>query len=322
MSPSSVAPSLHDPVPAQPPATVHVDLDGAREIFEGHGWGYPHADDPIFESGVRHVLDFFAEHRVKATLFVIARSVRDRNRRALLDEAVRQGHEIASHSMNHRYLPQLDTAAKRIEIVESRQLLEQELGVPVRGFRAAGYRIDRESIEMMAEHGYAWDSSAFPTTHYAKVFRSPVETLRAPHEPIAGSSFVEWPLPDHRPFPLPFNPSYSLVLGEWLFRQGVERFRRGGFPLSLLFHLIDIAEPLGAGRLRGVSSKIFTLSTLSARTKRERCQRMLELVKEHYRIVTTEAAIAEWRSRPTAAPTGSHAAANSTVCGEAGAGAA
>lgn len=301
---------------------MHVDLDGAREIYEGHGWGYSHADDPVFESGMRHLLDFLADNRITATLFVIARSVRDRRRRALLDEAVRQGHEIASHSMNHCYLPQLGAAAKRIEIVESRQLLEQYLGVPVRGFRAPGYRIDRESLEMMAEHGYDWDSSMFPTARYAKLFDAHVETLRAPHQPIAGSSFVEWPLPDHRPFPFPFNPSYALVLGDWLFRQGVQRFRGGALPFSLLFHLIDLADPLGAGRLRGVSSRIFTLSTLSARRKRERCQRMLALVREHYRIVTAEVAIAEWRSRLAEAAAETQGTARSPVGGEAGAGAA
>lgn len=297
---SNRPPSLVQPLPLPSPATVHVDLDGAREIYEGHGWGYRHADDRIFESGMQHLLAFLAENEVKATLFVIARSVRDPARRALLEAAVRQGHEIASHSMHHRYLPQLDAKEKRVEIAESRHLLEQTLGVPVSGFRAPGYRIDRESVEMMAEHGYGWDSSAYPTAHYAEIFRRPVDALCAPHAPVAGSPFVEWPLPDHRPLPIPFNPSYALLLGDWLFRHGVERVRRRGGPLSLLFHLIDLAEPLPANRQRGLSSKIFTLSNLPARTKRERCQRMLDLVKAHYRIVTTETALAEWRTRPAA----------------------
>ncbi len=277
-----------------PAATVHVDLDGGQEIFEGHGWTYSHPTDSIFETGMRHFLDFFAANEIRATLFVTARAVRDRRKRALIEEAVCAGHEIASHSLTHEYLPQLDLAGKRRQIADSRDLLEQELAVPVVGFRAPGYRIDRASIELLAESGYRWDSSVFPTAHYARALQLDVETLATPHHPVAGSSFVEWPMPDHRPFPLPFNPSYALVLGDWLFRGGLRRFRARGGALSLLFHLIDLADPLPADRLLGLSSKIFTLSNLRAESKRTRCQSMLDQVKAAYRILTTKEAIAEW----------------------------
>lgn len=299
-----------------PPATVHVDLDGAREIYEGHGWDYPHADDPIFESGLRNFLDFLASNRVSATLFVIARTVRDPRRRALLEAAVEQGHEIASHSLNHRYLTRIDATGKREEIGESRRLLERELGVKVRGFRAPGYRIDHESLGILADCGYRYDSSAFPTSRYATALQSSVERLEGPHRPLPGRDLIEWPMPDHRPLPLPFNPSYSLLLGPWLFRSGAARFRRGGRPLTLLFHLIDLADPLGAERLRGVSSKLYTLSTMSAARKRERCQAMLDQVRGAFRVVPTLEAIAEWEDA-NAAP--SPAAAASPLLATAGA---
>ena len=75
----------------------------------------------------------------------------------------------------------------------------------------------------------------------------------------------------------------------------MRRFRAGGLPLSLLFHLIDFSEPLAADRLRGLASKVFTLSTLGAGEKRARCHSMLRLVRDNYRIMTTYEAIAEWR---------------------------
>lgn len=290
------------PVATVPVATVHVDLDGAQEIYEGHGWGYPYADDNIFESGMRHFLDFCGENDVRATLFVIARAVRDPRKRALLDEAVRAGHEIASHSLTHEYLTQLDLSGKRKQIAESRELLEHELGVPVTGFRAPGYRIDRDSLELLAECGYVWDSSVWPTAKYARVLGVGIESLVRPHCPVAGSDFVEWPMPDFRPFPLPFNPSYALVVGDWLFRLGLRRFHSKQLPLSLLFHLIDVADPLPRDRLRGLSSKIFTLSQVSAPAKRRRCQGMLDQVRAAYRIRTTGDAIAEWRGRGRGTP--------------------
>lgn len=279
-----------------PPATVHVDLDGAREIFIGRGWGYDRSDDPIFDSGFRNFLAFCDEHSITATLFVIADSVRNPQRRQALREAAALGHEIASHTLTHRYLPTLSSAEKRLEIGESRQLLEQEIGVSVGGFRAPGYRIDRESLEILAECGYAYDSSAFPNAKFAAALGTSVDALMAPHEPLPGSSLVEWPMPSPAPFPVPFNPSYSLLLGDWYFRQGVERHRRSGVPLTLLFHLIDVAEPLAADRLKGWASRIMTLSTIAARRKMDRCGAMVREVRTRYRIVSTPAALAEWRA--------------------------
>lgn len=229
-------------------------------------------------------------------MFVVARSLHDPRKRALIEAAVEQGHEIASHSLSHRYLTQLDTAGKEEEIGTSRRILEEELGIRVRGFRAPGYRIDYESLEILAAHGYEYDSSAFPTVRYATALRSTLERLRSPHRPVAGQELVEWPMPDHRPFPLPFNPSYSLLLGSWLFRAGLNRFRRNDRPLALLYHLIDLAEPLPAASLPGFAARVFTLSTMSAERKVARCGAMLDQVKRKYRLVTTREAIDEWRA--------------------------
>ncbi|MDZ4674385.1 MAG: polysaccharide deacetylase family protein [Gemmatimonadota bacterium] len=292
-----------------PPASVHIDLDGGVEIFEGHGWRYASGRDPIFDTGLRGFLSFLAEHRIRATLFVVARSLHNPEKRGLIEAAVEQGHEIASHSLTHRYLTSLDTAGKHEEIGASRRLLEQELGITVRGFRAPGYRIDYESLEILAAHGYEYDSSAFPTARYATALHSTVERLRAPHHPVAGQALVEWPMPDHRPFPLPFNPSYALLLGGWLFRAGLDRFRRTGRPLTLLYHLIDLAAPLPAGELPGVAARVFTLSMMSAERKRARCGAMLDRVRQQYRLMTTLEAVEEWRAaephRPALQPAGS-----------------
>ena len=35
-------------------AAIHLDLDGATDIFRVHGWPYPEEDgpDPLFDSGL------------------------------------------------------------------------------------------------------------------------------------------------------------------------------------------------------------------------------------------------------------------------------
>lgn len=49
-------------------------------------------------------------------------------------EMYNAGWEVGSHSQNHYDLTKLDPSKQRAEIVESRQLLEQELGIPILTF--------------------------------------------------------------------------------------------------------------------------------------------------------------------------------------------
>jgi hypothetical protein len=270
-----------------PPACIHVDLDGYAEIAGAWGWDVPEGPDSVFETGLRAALDMFAENGIRATLFAVSRSLDDPRKRALIEEAVAAGHEIASHTATHPDLRLLGRDEKRRELRESRERLSSELGVPVDGFRAPGYRIDRESIELLAEAGYAWDSSAFPTARFADHLEVPVESLTRPTLEFAGLPIAELPLPDHRPAPMPFNPSYSILIGMPYLRWGVRRAARRGLPLVLLFHLIDFARPLGRDTVSGLSQRVLTLSTHSQARKLRRCQAVLDALDRRFDVVHT-----------------------------------
>lgn len=288
----------------QPPAVIHVDLDGATDIFFVHGWKYRDTEDPLFETGFRRCLDLFEARDIRATFFVIASSLAKPRKRALIDEAVRRGHEIASHTVTHRVLRNLSSQDKRAELADSRTMIESALGVRVKGFRAPGYRIDRECYELLAELGYEYDVSAFPSAGFSKHLQEPVERLRTTRCPVDGRPFLAIPMPEYGPVPLPFSPSYVLLLdqaglGLPHFRQGLKRFRRTERPFVFLFHLVDFADPLP----RGVTSafqRLFTLSLMSPDRKIALCERMLDQVSQHYRIVPTAALVAEARGGPPA----------------------
>ena len=260
------------------PAVIHIDLDGTAEIYEAHGWRYQAPGDPLFDSGLRHALDFFDAVRIRATLFVIGRQLDDPAKRALLQEAVRRGHQIASHTVTHRSLTTLSAAEKRREIVDSRRQISDALGVDVEGFRAPGFHMDREALELIAEAGYRYDSSMFPGA----------QVERLPHRPLSGRALAELSMPGCAPLPFPFHPCFSLVL-----RYGVlpacartlpDARRTVGLPVSP--HRFrrrltgDPSEWLG-------SALLYALSYLSGEHKRERCRRMLDAVRQSFEIVTT-----------------------------------
>src|SRR4029453_1641046 len=120
-----------DPIPA----AVHLDLDGGADVYRAHGWKYESRDDPLFETGLRKALDFFDEAGMRATVFLIAKDLAEPRKLELLRDAVRRGHEIASHSVSHRKLTALSRDEKWREISESRERLAQSLGVEIAGFR-------------------------------------------------------------------------------------------------------------------------------------------------------------------------------------------
>jgi peptidoglycan/xylan/chitin deacetylase (PgdA/CDA1 family) len=75
--------------------------------------------------------------------------------RAQLRELSGSGFEIGSHSMTHRFLPDLDDAGLRQELLESKHRLEEMIGKPVRHFSCPGGRYDRRVAVCAREAGYA-----------------------------------------------------------------------------------------------------------------------------------------------------------------------
>ena len=266
----------------KPKAVIHVDLDGARHVFRHHGWKFDGETDPLFETGMANLLDFLQHNELRATLFVIAEQLDHPKQRALLQRAVAAGHEIASHTLTHPELKNLTPEQVREELTTSKQRLESELGVPVRGFRAPSYQINRSTFELLAEAGYTWDSSVFPDAKFAKRLGL-LDIGAKPFRPLLDKDVLELPLPA-APGPVPFHPSYSILLGQWYFEWGLKKHRKTGAPLVMLLHLTDFANPLPDGSLTGLKSKLYTLSNKSAPDKRARVQKMLDAASAALRL--------------------------------------
>jgi peptidoglycan/xylan/chitin deacetylase (PgdA/CDA1 family) len=266
-------------------AVVHVDLDGATHIYRAHGWRFNGQRDALFDSGLQRTLDVLERRGITATLFVIAEDLNDPAKKALIADAARRGHEIASHTMTHRHLTRLTVAERRSELHASREALEQSLGVPVSGLRAPGFVLDEETLVMAAEAGYRYDSSAFignKAPRGALSVGSDVQRL----ERVTG--LRELGLPSYDWLPWPFHPSYSLLLGARYFGAGFDRALRSSVqPFVLLMHLTDLADPLEASVLTGWRSRIYTLSLLPTAVKERRMARMLDLIQQRCTFVPT-----------------------------------
>jgi hypothetical protein len=243
---------------------VSVDLDGIDCYHAIHGLPEPEPQQRgvILQRCLPRFLELFAALGVRATFFVIGRDLDPHpEARALLQQALAEGHELGNHSFSHPY----DLAAWPPPAIEAdlracdRRL--RDLGADPVGFRAPGYTHTRAMLEQVHALGYRYDSSALPSPPYyvAKVAAIGWYAVRGrrSHSQIRGaSSFLGPRTPygheglDLWELPMSVTPLLRLPLigttllsgPRWLAR----RLRATAERLSyfhLELHGIDLADP-------------------------------------------------------------------------------
>lgn len=164
-------------------------------------------------------------------------------------EVAAAGHEVAAHGYDHTLLPDLGPERFREDLRRTKGLLEERAGVAVSGYRAPTFSITERTgwaIPILAEEGFAYDSSIFPIRHdrYG-IPRFPRRPVRLRFE---GGTLVEFPLSTWRigPWNLPVAGGGYLRLlpPSWLVR-GLRAVRKEGSPAVLYLHPweIDPGQP-------------------------------------------------------------------------------
>ena len=266
---------------------IHVDLDGATHIFRAHGQSFRGPRDSIYSSGMQAMLELFAEHQVRATLFVISEDTRDPAKRALIAEALKRGHELASHTVQHPNLLRVSSRDKERELSDSKKEIEDAFGVRVTGFRAPGYAMDAEGLRILGAAGYLYDSSGFATPEFARRFACTLDELAEPRRFERYNGIIELPLPGPAPRAMPLGPSLSLAFAIPAARFTLWRAAQRKVPTALLFHLIDFAAPIEREYRGNARLSLFTLSTRSAAAKRRACGRLLRYARSRFNLTPT-----------------------------------
>lgn len=125
-----------------------------------------------FEQNTLKTLDFLGKFDVHATFFVLG-WIADRHPE-LIAEVSRRGHEIASYGFQHKNVHQMTREEFRDDARRSRDALEIATGKRVIGYRMPqGLRSasDLWILDTLAEEGYVYDSSVFPSARLDSRFR-------------------------------------------------------------------------------------------------------------------------------------------------------
>lgn len=125
-------------------------------------------DGFAFRAGdsTRRCLDLFDRHNTKATFFTLG-WIAERDP-SLVREIVARGHELASHGYDHTKVSAQTRAEFLADVKKTKALLEDISGADVKGYRAAGFSISRDTPwahEVLAEAGHAYSSSTHPIKH-------------------------------------------------------------------------------------------------------------------------------------------------------------
>ncbi|MCI0379421.1 MAG: polysaccharide deacetylase family protein [Gemmataceae bacterium] len=112
------------------------------------------------------LLDQLDNFGIKATFFVVGQIARTHPR--LVKDIAQRGHEVGSHSWDHRRVHLHTRDSFRQDLRLSRDAIEQVTGQRVQGYRAPTFSIVTQNawaLDLLVEEGFAYDSSIFPVRH-------------------------------------------------------------------------------------------------------------------------------------------------------------
>lgn len=200
------------------------------------------------EAATERVLGLLAASGVRGTFFFLG-WVGERHP-GLVRRVAQAGHEIASHGHAHRLAYRAGRERFREDARRAKRVLEDALGGLVRGYRAAGFSITPETpwaFDVLAEEGFAYDSSIFPTRRAHGGFRIDRRRPFRVQGPEGGTLW-EFPIVPARagPLRLPFAGGGYLRL--WplaLIRAAHRSLNRSGVPVTYYVHPreFDAAQP-------------------------------------------------------------------------------
>ncbi len=118
------------------------------------------------ERNTDSLLELFGSRSVTGTFFTLG-WVAERFP-GLVRKIADQGHEVACHGYSHQLVYSQSRSEFRQETLRAKQILEDVIGQPVYGYRAASYSITAQSLwalDILVEAGFSYDSSIAPIRH-------------------------------------------------------------------------------------------------------------------------------------------------------------
>ena len=306
----------------KPLASLSLDLDNKWSYMKTHGDAGWEQFPSYLDVLVPRVLDFLNERELKITFFIVGQDAAlDKNRDALARLSA-AGHEIGNHSFNHEpwlhlYSPEeIEDELKRAE-----EAIFAATGEKPIGFRGPGFSLSPTVLQVLANRGYEYDCSTFPT--YVAPLARAFYFMTAPEmsaeekakrkqlfgklsdgfqslkpyawrlgsEPVpAAKQLIEIPVTTLPVFKTPIHASYVLYLSSFsrlaartYFQTAMRMCRLNGVQPSILLHPLDFLSAEDAPEL-----KFFPAMNLPLERKLEMMSEILDTLTANFRVVNLQ----------------------------------
>ena len=264
------------------PNALTFDVEDWHQLVE---WKLTGSLPPCSDHVLRQtddILEMLASGGVTATFFILGLVARAHPQ--LVRRIQAAGHEIGSHGMSHRLIYRQTRDEFRLETVEARKLLEDVTGSAIAGYRAAEFSITQQSLwalDILAEVGFAYDSSIFPIagTRYG-IVDHPLTTQR---RATASGDIVEVPMTAiewrGRRWPVG-GGGYFRLFPHALTRAAIRRANAQGRPAILYFHPYEFSRQLLVPRLASLGQyasggRYVVFHNINRRRNRRRLVRLI-----------------------------------------------
>jgi peptidoglycan-N-acetylglucosamine deacetylase len=149
-------------------AAVSIDLDEIHHYRAIHGLPPDEVGaHSAYDAALPRAAEWARAHDIPLTLFAVGADLAREENAATLRGLHAQGHEIANHSLSHRYdLTLLSRSDMEDEVGGGATAIHRVTGTSPVGFRAPGYLVSDELLEVVRDAGAAYDSSVFPCPPY------------------------------------------------------------------------------------------------------------------------------------------------------------
>lgn len=299
----------------KPIASLSLDLDNQWSYMKTHGdlgWElFPSYLDIV----VPRVLSFLEERHLTITFFIVGQDAAlEKNHNAIRAIAA-AGHEIGNHSFHHEpWLHLYSEQEIETEIAIAERHIQHATGQKPNGFRGPGFSLSRTTLRVLAQRGYQYDASTFPTflgplarAYYfmtSKLSKEEMEqrkelfgtlseglrSLRPYQWRLDAGELIEIPVTTMPIFKLPMHFSYLLylsvfapTLAQLYFHITLRLCRLTGTQPSLLLHPLDF---LGCDDIQELA--FFPGMNIPAYKKLALLSKFLRILSDQFTIVTVQ----------------------------------
>jgi peptidoglycan/xylan/chitin deacetylase (PgdA/CDA1 family) len=196
-----------------------IDFEDITHTPAYRGLANPGDTGIDLEGVTARLLDLLDEYDISATFFIVAEIAEEQP--ALIREIGARGHEIASHTVSHCSLTEVEDNVSKHELVESKHLLEHVTNQEVEGFRAPTCRIDDSVYRELIEAEYSYSSSVMPSVPIPGFYSNGYSFAGSTTVSAGDRNLTEVPLSVHPTFRVPLSGAWIRLLGRSYAHHGI-----------------------------------------------------------------------------------------------------